>query len=267
MKPREATSSTVKILSVAVGSIPDELAADFQRGVLHASDIPTRLQITKLDTGRTMFDELDALADGAPCAHASPQALDVQKAQVVGPVTLLQSGHATLQTCIRRIRAALDRLLDAHPQLNELWLDEPLLTQAPNDWAKLLGHSIRALKSEYTDLRIGVHCCATPRAIAFDTVDADSWAFDLHRDWEPVLALWKTQQPRAELVWSVVPTTGEAVAPSRITEVLDAHKALQPDRTLRISTSCGLGTRDVETVHAVLRHQRELVDALRERVR
>lgn len=256
----------MKILSVAVGSIPEALAADFQRGALRASDIPTRLQVTKPDAGMSMFGELDALADGQSYAHASPQAAEVLKAQVVGPITLLQSGHATLQTSIRRIRSALDRLLDEHPQLNELWLDEPMLTQAPNDWAKLLGHCIRALKSEYMDLRVGVHCCASPRAIAIDTVDADSWAFDLDRDWNAVLALWQAQKPQAELVWSVVPTTGDSVAASRLDDILAAHQTLQPQHTLRISTSCGLGTRDAATVRAVLQAQQELVDALRERV-
>lgn len=254
----------VKISSVAVGSVPLALQHAFQSGTLAASETVCRLQLTDLRQNITMFSEFAALADGRSVAHASPDAgRRVRKAQVIGPVTLLSSETETLQTSIRRIRAALDTLLDLHPDLDELWLDEPLLGKAPTDWARLLGNAIRALKSEYLDIRIGVHSCGPIKQLDLSAIDADAWAFDLDRYWDDILPLWRSQRPEAELIWSVIPTTGEAPQHRTAEELLALHQELQPERPMRITTACGLGTRSEDVVRAVLTHQDALLAALR----
>lgn len=251
------------IQSIAVGSVPNALASRFRSGELLASDIPTRLQPTDTGVSLSMFSEFAALADGTCTESASPDDALVRKAQLIGPITLLRTETETLQTSIRRIRAALDTLLDHHPLLDELWFDEPMLGDAPNDWVRLLGHTIRAIKSEYLDLRIGVHSCGPLRGVDLPSVDADSWAFDLHAYGTQILALWQQQKPAAELVWSVVPTDGSVLNESLAEQILRDHATFQPNHPLRISTSCGLGTRDANTVERVLANQATLVEKLR----
>jgi len=254
----------VTIQSIAVGSVPDALRAKFKSGALSASDIPTRLQPTDPRVSLSMFSEFAALADGIPVESASPDDLAVRKVQLIGPVTLLRTETETLHTSIRRIRAGLDTLLELHPDLDELWLDEPMLSDAPDDWLRLLGHTVRALKTEYLGVRVGVHSCGNFRDLDLSSVDADVWALDLHRDFDAVLDTWARAKPNAEIVWSVIPTTGEAISSDLPARIYRAHQELQPDRPLRVSTACGLGTRKERTVEAVLKHQQDLVRALQE---
>lgn len=212
-----------------------------------------------------MFSEFAQLADGYQVPSACPSDVAVEKVQLPGPITLLKAEVETLQTSIRRIRAALDTLLDQHPHLQELWFDEPMLSAAPDDWLHLLRRTISAVRSEYLDLRIGVHCCAELREHDLRVVEADAWAFDLsHRHTlEAMIRRWEEQRIPAELVWSVVPTDGRAPDADVASVLRAAHAAIQPDRPLRVSTGCGLGLRSEATVDAVLAHQSTLVAALR----
>lgn len=252
------------VQSIAVGSIPSALAPLTRSGALCVSSTPTRLQCTDITRGEDLFHEFKRLADGEHFAGGEPDPAAVRKAQVPGPVTLIVAQVETLQTSIRRIRAAIDSLYAVHPALEEVWLDEPLLAQAPDDWTGLLARLVRALKAEYFDLRIGIHCCAPVRNYeTLKDVNADAWSFDLSgAEYARVVDAKHAGFLVGTLVWSVISTDGSApiVTPQ---EILKRHDALQPEAPLRISTGCGLGTRDETTVRGVIAHQDAFAHALR----
>lgn len=255
----------MRITTVAVGSVPQSTVERSRSGALVFAETPTRLQITAREEGLNMFSEFAQLADGHKVPSASPSDAAVEKVQLPGPITLLKAEAETLQTSIRRIRAALDTLLDQHPNLQELWFDEPMLNAAPDDWLQLLRRTISAVRSEYLGLRIGVHCCAELREHDLRIVEADAWAFDLSHRYtlDAMIRRWEEQHIPAELVWSVIPTDGSAPAADLASVLHAAHAAIQPERPLRVSTGCGLGLRSDATVEAVLAHQSALVEALR----
>lgn len=253
------------VTTIAIGSVPQSLVERSRSGALVVSETPTRLQVTSRANRLNMFSEFAALADGVQVPSGCVDSM-VVKAQLPGPITLIQTEAETLQTSIRRIRAALDTLFEMHPDLNELWFDEPMLVSAPDDWLHLLRRIIAAIRSEYLDLRIGVHCCAELREHDLRAVEADAWAFDLsHRHaLDAMVRRWKEKEIPAELVWGVIPTDGSAPAPGITSVIIDAHRALQSTRPIRITTGCGLGMRSEDTVAAVLAHQTTLLAEIRQ---
>ena len=255
----------IRVETIAVGSVPLALVDDFRAGRLTISSTPTRLQITAPAQGLDMFDELRKLADGTAVSSAEPDPTAVVKAQLPGPVTLIVAEVETLQTCIRRLRSALDTLLTIHPLLEEVWLDEGLLAAAPNDWSQLLARTLRALKAEYHHLRFGVHCCGHLRSWELDEVDADAWAFDLSLAADDAIQAKRDGRLRGTLVWSIIPTNGDTPAWSA-DEILTLHDELQPNDRLIISAGCGFGTRDRDTIERAIAHQDHLIDALRSRI-
>lgn len=247
-----------QVASIAVGSIPLALVEEIRAGAFVVCTTPTRLQATDLERGDDMFAEFRRLADGEAFSGAEPDSGSVVKAQLPGPVTLLHSGQETLQTSIRRIRAAIDTLCEIHPKLHTLWLDEPMLAHAPNDWSRLLGHTLRALKAEYFDLSFGVHSCASLRSYDLSDVPADAWAFDLSRDLDAVVAAQREGKIVGQLIWSLVPTDGGPAALDATT-LLRLHRSLQPDAPIVVSAACGLGARTQADARATLAQ----VEALR----
>lgn len=254
-------TARVRVHSVAVGSVPSGFAAAAAAGNVPLPSRATRLQRHAADDGASMFDELHALAAGqnVPCESSEPEA--VRKVQLPGPLTLLRTGEATQQTSIREIRAALDQLLEIHPELNELWLDEPMLAAAPVDWYGLVGKCVRAIRSEYLDLNVGVHCCAAPAwrdLLAQPGVDI--WSFDLTRDLDDVLDAWIDVQPQAELAWSLVPTAGPwPDATSLVDAIVAGRSRLGHLGDAVVSMACGVGTRSLDEATAAF----ELLEEVR----
>lgn len=202
-----------------------------------------------------MFDELHALAAGESVACESSEPAAVRKAQLPGPLTLLRAGEATQQTSIRKIRAALDQLLELHPQLDEIWLDEPMLADAPLDWYGLVGKCVRAIRSEYLDLKVGVHCCSQPQwRELLAQPGIDTWSFDLSRDYDDVLAAWIDVHPDAELVWSLVPTAGPWPDVTGVVDAIVAGRERIGQRgDALVSIACGVGTRSLDEAIAAFR--------------
>lgn len=241
----------IELYTVAIGSVPKSLAPKVRAGDFVVSTWSTRLQATDVAADVDMFSEFRALADGIGEVGCEPEPHLVRKAQIPGPVTLIQAGVETLQTSIRRIRAAIDRLLELHPLLEEIWLDEPMLGSSPDDWTHVLGHGLRALKSEYFDLKFGVHCCSHLRSFELASVPADAWAFDLSLSLQAVISAKRSGNLQGEIVWCVVPTSG-AVSALAAADLVALHRELQPESPIRLSTTCGLGTLEQDQAEHVI---------------
>ena len=240
--------------TVAVGSMPLACAAALQRDDWPHTTTPCRLQATDVDSGLTMFRELQSLASGRRTPSLEPDPLAVRKAQLPGPATLLASEEATLKGTFRHLRAALDTLYHTHPALEEVWMDEPLLGQRP-ELIPLVGKCIAALRGEYHGLRFGVHTCASARFDELFAQGIDCLHVDAQLDGPRAIDAWRgvtapaaapDSWQRPELVLGVVTTTTATPLPRLVDQTRALVDRMRPDElgvtTLRLSTTCGLGT-------------------------
>lgn len=245
------SSPQARAHSVAVGSVPAGFRAAAIRAETPLPTIATRLQRHPAEGGASMFEEFHALADQNVVDCESRDPLRVRKAQLPGPLTLMRANEVTQQTSIRRLRDAIDTLLTLHPDLDEIWLDEPLLVDAPTDWFSLVGKCALALKTEYLDLRFGLHCCGSVAWRELLQLQGFArWAFDLQRDGDAVLAAWNEVQPAGELVWSLIPTLDEADDAALVERILSGRRAISQQGDAWITMTCGTGTLPISTALA-----------------
>jgi hypothetical protein len=250
--------------TVAVGSIPAGAdPVDFQ------TDTETALRSVgdaQLDAAEPPFVVAwRELAEGRELTQATPDE-SVTKAQLVGPITLLAGQFTPLKQTFRGTSAAIGRLLDRYPNLEEVWLDEPLLSSEHAEQLPLLPKCLSALQAEFFGLTFGIHCCNQAPwtdllAIdAFDVLHVDIWNYGD----EVIEALSDPRAIPRELVLGVVPSRGKLPALQDLQAAVERVQAEAPDdwQIHRISTSCGLGAESTDDGLRRMKQLHRLRDAL-----
>lgn len=212
--------------------------------------------------------EWKRLCDGVCRLSDAQSSSNVEKVQLVGPITLIAGEYAPLQQTFRRTRAALDTLLQHFPNTREVWLDEPALDLSRAHQVPLLAKCLSALRAEFFDLRFGVHLCNNAPwrdVVAIDAIDVlhfDAWTFE-----GDFLANASNERTKPlEVVAGIIPTTGPLPSiDALVTRITRVANGLPQGITLsRLSTSCGLATLEPADASSRLQLLDELVATLNE---
>lgn len=216
-----------------MGSVPPDLGA-----VPPATRVTWRQPWSPAADLRATFERLESGA-------LPPTDPAVRKAQVTGPATLAALGLQDANLADRVASAAV-QLWASFPGLEELWFDEPCLTDAT---VPELARAAARLGARAPSLRLGVHTCASP--VALRDTGCTIWHGDAERYESAWIDLALSAPAGVEVVWGVVPTDASDTdddIDARIRRIEDATG--KPVRC--IAPACGLGTRTAETARAVL---------------